>query len=114
MRSYVYILSNKHRTTFYIGSTTDLYRRLMEHRRGKGDAFTSKYNLTHLMYFEKLPSICEARAREKQLKNWHRGWKINLIMEKNPELRDLSAEILRKSDAETSSASARRKQESVD
>jgi len=91
----------------------------MEHRRGKGHGFTSKYSLTHLVYFEELPSIHEAKGREKQLKNWHREWKVNLIKEKNPDLRDLSPEVLGGSDAEinsasASSASARRKESSVD
>ena len=99
-QAFVYILSNKHRTTFYIGSTIDLRRRLIEHRRGKGNGFTAKYNLKYLVYYEVLPSIHEAKVREKQLKNWHREWKINLIKEKNPELKDLSAEILVHSDTE--------------
>ncbi len=89
----VYILSNKHRTTFYIGSTIDLHRRLSEHRRGKGHGFTARYNLTHLVYFETLPSIQDARRREKQLKNWHRGWELNLIKEKNPTMKDLAEEV---------------------
>jgi putative endonuclease len=118
-QAYVYILSNKHRTTFYIGSTVDLRRRFLEHRRGKEHAFTAKYNLQHLVYYETLSSIHDAKERERQLKNWHREWKLNLIKEKNPQLRDLSAEILGQSDAETSSgdsdaetssASTRRKQ----
>lgn len=92
--SYVYIMSNKHRTTFYIGSTVDLRRRLMEHRRGKGDGFTARYNLKDLVYYEILPSIYEAKDREKQLKNWHREWKINLIKSKNPELLGLSEQFL--------------------
>jgi putative endonuclease len=102
-QAFAYILSNKHRTTFYIGSTTDLRRRLLEHRRGKS-WFSAQYNLKDLVYYEVLPSIHEARAREKQLKNWHREWKVNLIKGANPGLKDLSAEVLRKSDAETSSA----------
>ena len=106
-RAHVYILSNKYRTTFYIGSTIDLRRRLIEHRRGKGNGFTAKYNLKHLVYYEVFPSIHEAKVREKQLKNWHREWKVNLIKEMNPELVDLSARILVQSDAETSSALAR-------
>jgi putative endonuclease len=84
INAYVYILSNKYRTTFYIGSTVDLRRRLTEHRRGKGDGFTSRYNLTQLVYFEELPTIHEAKARAKQLKNWHREWKVNLIKGKEP------------------------------
>ena len=110
MNGFVYILSNKSRTTFYIGATNDLHRRLSEHRRGKS-WFSARYNLRDLIYYEALPSIHEAKARENQLKNWHRKWKLNLIKEKNPQLKDLSAEIIRKSDAETSSASSSRKQD---
>ncbi|MFY9307522.1 MAG: GIY-YIG nuclease family protein [Bacteroidia bacterium] len=85
---YVYILSNKNRTTFYIGVTNNLQRRVLEHRSGQGK-FTSRYNLTDLVYFELIPDIEEAILREKQLKRWHRDWKINLIKSKNPEMRDL-------------------------
>ena len=65
----------------------------MEHRRGKGDGFTARYNLGYLVYYEVLPSIHEAKAREKQLKNWHREWKLNLIKSLNPQLKDLSAQV---------------------
>jgi putative endonuclease len=88
----VYIMSNKNRTTFYIGVTNDLERRVMEHRSGEGSAFTSKYNLFDLVYFEIISGFQNAIAREKQLKRWHRQWKINLIKEENPEMKDLAAD----------------------
>ena len=84
--SFVYIVTNKYRTTFYIGVTKDLSKRLTEHANGKGSKFTRKYNLTDLVYFEKFSDINQAIMREKQLKNWHHDWKINLIKEQNPKM----------------------------
>ena len=71
---HVYIVTNKNRTTFYIGVTNDIRRRILEHKAGVGSAFTSKYNLTDLLYCEEFDEIKIAIAREKQLKNWHRDW----------------------------------------
>ena len=89
----VYIMSNKNRTTLYIGVTSNLTSRVLEHRSGKGSKFTAKYNCSDLIYFEYHPSIVAAIAREKQLKNWHREWKMNLIKSENPELLDLSQSV---------------------
>ncbi len=97
-QGFVYILTNKYNTTFYIGVTNNLYRRIHEHKSSLIDSFSKKYNLTKLIYFEEFPSIKEAIKREKQLKNWHRNWKINLVKKDNPTYNDLFA------DAETSSA----------
>ena len=72
-------MSNKGRTTFYIGVTSDLESRISQHKGGRGSAFTRRVNLHDLVYFEELPDIVEAIYREKQLKRWHREWKINLI-----------------------------------
>lgn len=90
MRFYTYILSNYARTTFYIGVTNNLEVRLAQHRNGEGGMFTSKYKCHYLMYYEEYTNINDAIAREKNLKNWHREWKINLIRKDNPELKDLS------------------------
>ena len=90
---YVYIMSNKSRTTFYIGVTSSLKNRIADHKNGIGSEFTSKYKLTDLLYFEEFPDIYQAIDREKQLKNWHRQWKINLIKSANPEMNDLYWEI---------------------
>jgi putative endonuclease len=87
--SYIYILTNEKRTMLYIGVTSNLYNRVVEHKEGKGSAFTKKYDLKILLYFEEFTAIDQAIAREKQLKNWHREWKWNLIKTKNPELQDL-------------------------
>ncbi|MBN1414157.1 MAG: GIY-YIG nuclease family protein [Bacteroidales bacterium] len=83
-------MSNKYRTTFYIDVTNDLERRILEHKAGVGSRFTTKYLLKDLLYYEELKSIEYAISKEKQLKNWHRNWKINLIKEANPEMKDLA------------------------
>ena len=88
--AFIYIMSNKNITTFYIGVTNDLERRVKEHKNGNGSEFTSKYKLTHLVYYEMISNINKAIQREKQLKNWHRKWKIDLIKELNSEMLDLA------------------------
>ncbi len=100
---YVYILSNKHRTTFYIGVTNDLLRRLFEHREGRANSFSERYQLKALVYFEETDDVSVAIEREKQLKRWHRQWKINLIRSVNPTMEDLVAGWLDNGDSETSS-----------
>ena len=90
--AFVYIMSNKNVTTFYIGVTNDLERRVKKHKEGNGSEFTSKYNLTYLLYYETISDIKAAISREKQLKNWHREWKINLIKELNPLMTDLATD----------------------
>jgi len=87
--SFVYIMTNKYRTTFYIGVTSNLEGRIFQHALGEGSAFTKKYSLVDLIHFEKFTDINQAILREKQLKNWHHHWKINLIKEKNPNLETL-------------------------
>ncbi len=87
---YVYTMSNKNKTTFYIGVTSNLSKRVSEHKNGTGSLFTKKYNLVELVYFELIPDIEKAIEREKQLKRWHRDWKINLIKTINPEMQDLT------------------------
>jgi len=87
--SYIYILTNKYRTTFYIGMTANLSKRLYEHYDETASKFTKKYNLKDLIYYEEFTDINLAIAREKQLKNWHKEWKLNLIRELNPTLKTL-------------------------
>jgi putative endonuclease len=91
-KGFVYIMSNKNRTTFYIGVTNAIKRRVLEHKSGKGSAFTAKYCLFDLVHYEIIEGLAECIQREKQLKNWHRDWKINLIKENNPEMVDLAAD----------------------
>lgn len=87
---HVYIITNFNNTTFYIGITNDLTRRIYEHKNKTIKGFSSKYNLKKLVYFEETSDINSAIVREKQLKNWHRDWKINLIKSINPNFEDLS------------------------
>ena len=87
---YVYILASKKYGTLYIGVTNDLRARLELHRTGKGSEFVKKCGVTRLVYMEEYPSPLEAIQREKQLKNWHRDWKVRLIEENNPDWSDLS------------------------
>jgi putative endonuclease len=87
-----YILSNKNRTTFYIGVTNDIMRRMSEHKAGIGSKFCYKYNLTDLLFYQKFDSITEAIANEKRYKNWHRDWKIKMIKQFNPEMKDAAAD----------------------
>ena len=87
---YVYILTNKSNKVLYIGVTNDLERRMYEHKNKMVDGFTKKYNLNKLVYFEGTTDVRSVLEREKQLKNWHRSWKINLVNEFNSEWKDLS------------------------
>lgn len=91
---YVYIVSNSHRTILYVGVTNDLYKRAYQHKNGEGSEFTRKYNCTDLLYFKFYDRIESAILKEKQLKVWKREWKMDLIKTKNPELRDLSDEVV--------------------
>jgi putative endonuclease len=101
MKTYfVYIITNN-KKTLYIGVTNNLERRIYEHKNKLIDGFSKRYNLNKLVYFEECGNIESAIRREKQLKNWHREWKINLIESINPNWEDYSNGI---PDAETSSA----------
>jgi putative endonuclease len=82
-------MTNSYRTTFYVGVTSDLNKRVTEHQNRIGSEFTKKYNLKDLIYFEEFSDINHAIAREKQIKNWKRQWKLNLIKEMNPNLETL-------------------------
>jgi len=90
-KGYVYIITNKSKT-IYIGVTSNISRRIYGHKNKLNDGFTKKYNINKLVYCEECENIETAIEREKQLKNWHRGWKINLINEHNPEWKELDFE----------------------
>jgi len=93
MKSYfVYIMASKTKV-LYVGMTDILARRVFEHKSGLVDGFTKRYNVNKLVYFESQPDLESEIKREKQLKNWHRQWKINLIEEKNKNWKDLYPEI---------------------
>jgi len=88
---WVYIMTNKS-CTLYTGVTNNLPRRVYEHQHKLVPGFTSKYNITMLVYYEEFTDVREAIAREKQIKGWLRAKKIALIETMNPEWRDLSTE----------------------
>ena len=94
MREYfVYILSNRNNTTLYTGVTNDLYRRVRQHKSGKGSEFTSKYHKTKLVYYEVFENIYNALNREKQIKGGSRQKKIELVEETNPAWIDLFTKL---------------------
>jgi putative endonuclease len=89
---YVYLLSNWNNKVLYIGVTSSLERRIVEHRQKLVPGFTEKYNVNKLVYFEQTNDAISAIAREKQLKKWRREKKNALVDSVNPTWRDLSAE----------------------
>lgn len=91
---YVYIMASSNNRTLYIGMTNNLIRRVYEHRNGLIDGFTKKYNCHKLVWFQETNSIESAITKEKQMKNWIRQYKENVINEMNPEWKDLYDEIL--------------------
>ena len=90
-RYFVYILSNPSRT-LYIGKTSNLEFRMWQHKTRAIPGFTSKYRIDQLVWFGETADVREAGEKERQIKNWHHQWKINLIEQTNPEWRDLSAD----------------------
>ena len=90
----VYILASQKNGTLYIGVTSDLIKRIYEHKNSLVDGFTKKYNVHDLLYFEQFQDMNSAIAREKQLKAWKRQWKIALIEKVNGNWQDLYGEIL--------------------
>ena len=91
--SYVYIVTNKPRGVLYIGVTSDLVRRISEHRGSLIPGFSKRYNCTRLVWYEVHEDIIVAIQREKNLKRWYREWKMALIEKSNPEWRDLFFEM---------------------
>lgn len=89
----IYIITNKPKGTLYIGVTNNLKRRISEHKLKLIKGFPSKYNLNHLVYFETTNDVYSVITREKQMKEWHRAWKIRLIEEMNPSWRDLYEDL---------------------
>ena len=81
---YVYILCSKRNDTLYIGVTSDLVKRVYEHKNNLVEGFSKKYNIHHLVWYELHETIEEAIIREKQIKKWNRQWKLKLIEKDNP------------------------------
>lgn len=86
---WTYILTNKPNGVLYIGVTSDLAARMMQHREGTGSAFCRRYGLKRLVLAEQHASIEDAIAREKAMKAWQRAWKVRAIEEANPAWDDL-------------------------
>jgi putative endonuclease len=93
MGYYVYILASRKDGAIYVGMTNDLVRRIYEHRTKAVRGFTSKYNITRLVWFEIYDDPLSAISREKELKKWKRSWKIKLIEALNPQWQDLYESI---------------------
>ncbi len=90
---FVYILASRYRGTLYVGVTSDLGRRIGEHKAGAVAGFTKCYKIDRLVYAEPYASILDARARERVLKRWRRQWKFDLIEAENPRWLDLSDQL---------------------
>ena len=87
---YCYILTNKNRTVLYIRYTDDLKKRINQHQKEQGALFTKRYSVFDLVYFEEFDNKKIAKSCEKQLKNWHKNWKWNLVKKVNPKFETLS------------------------
>lgn len=94
MQPAVYILASKKEGTLYVGVTSDLVKRIYEHKNNVVDGFTKEYTVHNLVYYELHESMEEAIKKEKKLKKWNRQWKIDLIQKDNLEWDDLYLEIL--------------------
>jgi putative endonuclease len=92
---WVYIMTNRPNGTLYVGATTDLARRVWEHREGVADGFTKRYGLTRLVYTERYDDILTAKQRERNIKHWSRAWKVRLILKENLNWDDLYAKVVR-------------------
>jgi len=93
-RPCVYLLASKRNGTLYVGVTSDLIRRVWEHREHLVDGFTKKHQVVTLVWFELHETMESAITREKQIKKWNRAWKIRMIESTNPTWRDLYFDLL--------------------
>lgn len=92
---FVYILASKRNGTLYTGVTNSLLRRVHDHKSKRNLGFTSKYNINLLVYYEVIDGAAAAIRREKQIKEWKRKWKLELIEKTNPTWRDLYEDIIK-------------------
>ena len=91
---YVYILTNARNSTLYTGITSNLVRRVYEHKNNQIEGFTKKYRTKKLVYFEETTDVLSAITREKRIKKWRRRWEIELIEKNNPQWRDLYYDLV--------------------
>jgi putative endonuclease len=89
MAGYVYIMASARNGTLYVGVTTDLERRVFEHREGLLPGFTEKYGCKMLVWYEEHFDVRDAIQREKNIKRYYRAWKLNLVESMNPDWQDL-------------------------
>lgn len=94
MQYYVYILASKRNGTLYVGSTSELKKRVWQHKNKVVEGFTKKYGVNKLVHYEIAETQEAAALRERQIKKWNRAWKIRLIEKDNPEWKDLYEEII--------------------
>jgi putative endonuclease len=92
---YVYLLASHRNGTLYIGITSDLVKRIWQHKNEVAEGYTKEYQVKRLVYFETYKDVNEAIVREKRLKHWNRKWKLALIEKDNPNWNDLYDEICR-------------------
>ena len=90
----VYILASRRHGTIYVGVTSDLVKRIWEHKNNVVEGFTKKYDVHALVYFEMHADMAQAIQREKRIKKWNRAWKIELIEQENPDWHDLWPQIV--------------------
>ena len=90
---YIYVMTNRQHHVLYIGVTTDLRSRVAQHKAGSYPGVPTKYQLEKLIYYEAWETADAVVDRAKQLRHWHRAWKLNLIKELNHDLRDLSGDL---------------------
>ncbi len=88
-RGFIYLLANRRNGTLYVGVTSDLVKRVWEHKHDSVEGFTQRYGVHRLVYYEVCDDIRDAIIREKRLKKWDRGWKLRMIEEVNPAWDDL-------------------------
>ena len=88
-QGHVYILASKRNGTLYVGVTNNLAARIFAHREGRGSAFTKRYNIKMLVWYESYDLVTDAIQRETSIKRWPRQFKLNLIEKDNPEWNDL-------------------------
>jgi putative endonuclease len=89
MAYYVYLLASRKDGALYLGVTNDLIRRVFQHRSKAVPGFSSRYNITQLVWFEIYVDPVSAISREKEIKKWRRAWKVALIVQENPDWKDL-------------------------
>lgn len=90
---FVYLLASQRNGTIYTGVTSDLVKRVWQHKNEVVEGFTKNHNVKNLVYFEQFENLDDARSRERRLKRWNRCWKIELIEKDNPQWNDLYEDI---------------------